>query len=179
MNKLLINTKNTVLKVYDYCTMGVWNDTRDKLWINLIKTLNLLIGSFLDKKLQQKAASLTYNTILAIVPVLALIFAIGRGFGFQNLLQSELFKYFPAQKEALTTAFVFVDSYLEQSSQGVFLGIGIIFLLWTLISLMNNVEQVFNQVWNIRKSRSMARKITDYTAIFMILPSPCIPVSSR
>lgn len=170
MNKLLINTKNTVLKVYDYCTMGVWNDTRDKLWINLIKTLNLLIGSFLDKKLQQKAASLTYNTILAIVPVLALIFAIGRGFGFQNLLQSELFKYFPAQKEALTTAFVFVDSYLEQSSQGVFLGIGIIFLLWTLISLMNNVEQVFNQVWNIRKSRSMARKITDYTAIFMILP---------
>ena len=72
MNKLLINTKNTVLKVYDYCTMGVWNDTRDKLWINLIKTLNLLIGSFLDKKLQQKAASLTYNTILAIVPVLAL-----------------------------------------------------------------------------------------------------------
>ena len=170
MNKLLINTKNTVLKVYDYCTMGVWNDTRDKLWINLIKTLNLLIGSFLDKKLQQKAASLTYNTVLAIVPVLALIFAIGRGYGFQNLLQRELFKYFPAQKEALTTAFVFVDSYLEQSSQGVFLGIGIIFLLWTLISLMNNVEQVFNQVWNIRKSRSMERKITHYTAILTTLP---------
>lgn len=157
-------------QVYEYCMDGVWSDPKNTPMVNFIKTVNLSVHSFLDKNLQLTACALTYNTILALVPALALLFAVGRGFGFKNLLQSELFKYFPAQQEALSKAFSFVDSYLEQSSEGWFLGIGIIFLLWTLISLMSNVEQVFNNIWGIKKGRSIYRKITDYTAIFIMLP---------
>ena len=79
-----------------------------------------------------------YNTLLAIVPALALLFAIGRGFGFQNLLQSQLFTFFPSQENALRAALGFVDHYLAQASQGVFVGVGLVFLLWTMISLMGN-----------------------------------------
>lgn len=163
-----IRTK--IINLYDYCTCEVWNETKSTWIINLIKTVNLSIRSFLDKDLQLKSCALTYSTLLAIVPALALIFAIGRGFGFSKILQSELFKYLPAQTEALKTALSFVDSYLAQSSQGVFLGIGIIFLLWTLISLMSGVEDAFNHIWGVKKGRSLYRKITDYTVIFIILP---------
>ena len=104
------------------------------------------------------------------MPALALLFAIGRGFGFQNLLQTQLFSSFPAQAEALKTAFTFVDSYLAQSSEGIFVGIGIVFLLWTLISLISSVEDSFNRIWGIEHGRSFWRKITDYTAICLILP---------
>ena len=122
-----------------YCAGDVWEDTRSLWSVKAVKILNLSIQSFLDRDLQIRASALTYNTVLAIVPALAMLFAIGRGFGFQNMLQSELFRYFPAQREALETALTYVDNYLAQASQGAFLGIGLIFLLWTLISLMSNV----------------------------------------
>ena len=134
---------------YNYSTSGVWSDTRRNWKVNLMKTANLSVRSFLNADLQNRAASLTYQTLLAIVPALALLFAICRGFGFQNLVESQLFSSFPAQSKALATALKFVDSYLAQSSEGIFVGIGIIFLLWTLISLISNVEDAFNKICGI------------------------------
>ena len=161
------------VRIYRYVSGGVWSDTRRSWMIDLIKTLNLSVRSFLNSDLQNRASALTYQTLLAVVPALALLFAIGRGFGFQNLLQTQLFSSFPAQAEALKAAFTslkFVDSYLAQSSEGIFVGIGIVFLLWTLISLISSVEDSFNRIWGIEHGRSFWRKITDYTAICLILP---------
>lgn len=159
-----------IRRIWEYCAHGVWNDSRNLWWVNLIKTLNITVSSFLDSDLQSRACALTYRTLLAIVPALALVFAIGRGFGFQNLLQNELLSLFPAQSEAVTHALKFVDSYLNQASEGIFVGIGILFLLWTLISLVSSVESAFNSIWNVKEGRSIWRQITDYTAMFMILP---------
>lgn len=165
-----IKLKRKCQRAIRYCSTGVWKDEK-KLWLtNVIKTINLTVRSFTNKQLQQRAGSLTYHTVLAVVPALAMLFAIGRGFGFQNLLQGELFKFFPAQQQALNEAFSFVDGYLAQASQGVFVGIGIVVLLWTLISLMGNVEDAFNYVWNVNKGRNFYRKITVYTTLFVLLP---------
>jgi len=153
-----------------YCVSGVWNDTRSLWSVKTVKVINLSVRSFLDRDLQTRAAALTYYTVLAIVPALAMLFAIARGFGFQHLLQSELFRYFPAQRQALETALAYVDNYLAQTSQGIFIGIGLVFLIWTLVSLMSNVEDTFNHVWGVNTKRSLKRKITDYTALFMLFP---------
>ena len=161
---------NKVMKLYNYLTTGVWSDTRNIFKVNLIKTLNLSVRSFMNGEIQLRAGSLTYQTLLAIVPALALVFAIGRGFGFQNLLKTQLFEHFPAQQKVLGTVFKFVDSYLAQSSEGIFVGVGILFLLWTLFSLLSSVEDVFNTVWGIKQPRSIWRKITDSSTILLILP---------
>ena len=153
-----------------YCISGVWNDTRTLWSVHAIKVINLSVRSFMDRDLQTQACALTYRTVLAIVPALAMLFAIARGFGFQKLLQSELFRYFPAQQQALKTALEYVENYLAQASQGIFIGIGLVFLLWTLISLMSSVEDSFNHVWGVTGKRSLQRKITDYSALFMLLP---------
>ncbi len=161
---------NKSLSLWKYLWSDVWSDTRDNWYIKLIKTLNLTVKSFLNANLQSQAAALTYHTILALVPALAILFAIGRGFGFHNLLETQLFNYIPAQKETLDTVVGFVDAYLAQSSQGLFVGIGIALLLWTMISLMSNIEGAFNSIWGIKQGRSIWRKITDYTAMLLILP---------
>ncbi len=155
---------------YKYCTDGVWNDVEESRFSSWVKILNLAVNSFTSKRLQQKACALTYSTVLALVPILAMIFAIGRGFGFQNILQSELFRYFPSQRNALNSSFTFVDRYLEQTSQGLFVGIGVVFLLWTLISLMRNVESSFNEIWGVSHNRSIYRQVTDYTVMFLFMP---------
>ncbi len=167
---LLGRLVSKVTTFYEYIMGGVWSDTRGSWKINILKTMSLTVKSFFNADLQIRAAALTYQTVLAIVPALAMLFAIGRGFGFQNLLKSQLFSYMPAQKSAWEQAFKFVDSYLAQASEGIFVGIGIPFLLWTLISLVSNVEECFNKIWGVPRGRSLWRKITDYTAIFLILP---------
>lgn len=169
-NHLIVKLRRYGIRLWWYWTGGVWNETRNNWYINLAKTVNLSVRSILDTNLQQKAAALTFNTMLALVPTLAMIFAIGRGFGFQNLIESEIFNFVPVQREELSNVFTFVDSYLAQSSEGIFVGVGILFLLWTLISLLSNVEDAFNHIWGINKKRNFYRKVTDYIAIFFIIP---------
>ncbi len=162
--------KRKTLNLWNYALKGVWHDRRNSLWVRMVKTINLTVKSFLSTDLQSTACALTYRLLLAIVPALALIFAIGRGFGFQNILTSQLLDYFPSQRRALEVAMRFVDSYLAQASEGLFVGVGIVVLLWTLISLISSVEGAFNRIWCIKQGRTLWRKITDYTAIFIILP---------
>lgn len=157
------------LNLWNYYSSGVWEDRRDNLKVNIIKTANLTVRTFMSTDLQSKACAMTYRTLLAVVPALALLFAIGRGFGLQSLLQKQVYSYFPSQSKALDMAFSFVDSCLAQASEGVFVGVGIVFLLWTIISLLSNVEDTFNQIWGVANGRSMFRKVTDYLAICMIL----------
>ncbi len=170
MNAFIRKWVKKGLDFWNYASSGVWNDTRQTWQVNAVKTINLSVRSFLNSDLQYRASALTYNTLLAIVPALAMLFAIGRGFGFQNLLQSQLTNMLPSQKHALETALSFVDSYLSEASQGIFVGVGLVVLLWTLISLMSNIEDSLNLIWGVTRSRTLGRKIIDYTAIMFLLP---------
>ena len=143
---------------------------RSTLPVKIIKTLNLSVRAFFNGDIQTKACALTYRTMLAIVPALALIVAIGRGFGLQKMLQDTLIENFSSQRELLDKAFDFVNSYLNQTSSGVFVGVGIVVLLWTLVSILSSVEHAFNDIWGVKSGRSFWRKVTDYLAIFLILP---------
>lgn len=157
-------------RAWDYYNNGVWQDTSKSWRVDVLKVVNLTVRGFMNGNLQSKACAMTYRTLLAIVPMLALLLAIGRGFGLQDYLQQELYSYFPSQRRVLDMAFRFVDSYLAQASEGIFVGVGIVFLLWTLISLISNVEEVFNSIWGVKTGRTLWRKLSDYTAILLIIP---------
>lgn len=169
-NSVFFGLSSRVRNFYDYCKDGVWRDQRSVWYVSLIKTANLSVRSYMDKNIQNKAGSLTYTTLLAVVPALALLFAIARGFGFQNIIQSQLFEMFPSQSTMIENSLTFVDKYLETSSGGIFIGVGIIFLLWSLISMLRNVELTFNHIWGVKKGRTPYRMITDYTTIIIVLP---------
>lgn len=158
------------IDTWNYLNTGIWSDPRRNWWLNVLRTLNLSVKSALNRDIQTQACAMTYHTMLAVVPTLALLLAIGRGFNIQSVLQQELFRLFPAQRTAISYAIGFVDSYLQQMSEGIFLGVGIVFLLWTLISLLGNVEDTFNFIWGQKSGRSLWRKISDYTAMMLILP---------
>ena len=126
-------------QMWHYGSVGVWSERTNGLRVKIIKTVNLSVRSFMSSDIQTQACAMTYRTVLAIVPALAMLFALGRGFGLQAVLENEIYSIFHAQREAITRMLAFVDSYLNQASEGVFVGIGILFLLWTLISLVSSV----------------------------------------
>lgn len=158
------------VQIYQYCMIGVWREPSNTFKVRIVKTINLSVRSFLDRGLQMKSAALTYSSVLALVPAIALLLAIGRGFGFQDIISASLFQYFPAQHKALETAMGFVDSYLKEANNGIFVGVGAIVLLWTLISLLSTIEEAFNNIWDIKKDRTIYQKITDYIAICLLVP---------
>ena len=142
------------------------------LWRNLrkfVSVIRITAKHFLDDELQLRASALTYNTLLAVVPILALLIAIAGGFGFEKIIESQILESFPAQRETLSTAFQFVDNYLKFSRSGVVIGIGVVFLLWSVISLLSNIEFTMNKIWQA-KERSLYHKINDYTSLFIVLP---------
>ena len=159
-----------------FITYDIWRITENEvsglkeIYINAIKTIILAIRGFQSENLQTRASALTYNTMLAIVPLLAVLLGIAKGFGFQNTVREELLDYFPGHQLELDKAFEFVDSYLVQAQGGVIIGIGLILLLYTVISLISSIEDTFNDIWQINKSRPWFRKISDYLALFVILP---------
>lgn len=153
-----------------YCISGVWSDPRNNFRTRSIKTLNLTVSSFFDRDLQNKSMALTYSTVLSLVPALAMLVAIGRGFGMSEVFQNELYSLFPSQHKAISVALKFCDSYLTNATQGMFVGIGLLFLLWTVISLLFQIEDTFNAIWGIRQGRTIWQKVTDYIAICLIIP---------
>lgn len=179
-NRIQMASKNSVSffarlsvkirSLYRYCTQGVWSDPLDNWRVRTVKTLNLTLSALFNSSLQNKSMALTYSTVLSIVPALALLVAIGRGFGFQDVMQTQLYDFFPSQITALHSLMRFVDSYLTSATQGVFVGVGIIVLLWTLISLLSSIEATFNSIWGVKQDRSFFQKITDYIAICLLIP---------
>jgi membrane protein len=159
-----------------FVTYEIWRMTGNEisgiksLYINVIKTTILAVRGFVNENLSTTASALTYSSLLAIVPLLAVLIGIAKGFGFQNVVHQELLDYFPGHEAEMGKALEFVESYLSQAQGGLFIGIGLLLLFYTVISLISSIEDAFNSIWQISKSRPWKRKILDYMALFLILP---------
>ena len=136
----------------------------------VLKVIYLSVQRYFANRVQIRAKALTYNTVFSLVPILALLFAMAKGFGFSNLMESLLRKGIPVGGDTMDTVMAFIDSYLEHTHSGVFVGVGLFILLWAIITLTGNIEQGFNQIWGVRKQRSYFRKVTDYFSMFLLLP---------
>ena len=159
-----------------FITEDVWRVTdmeisnTKKKGYNFVKIISLVARRFSEDKLSNKASALTYSTLLSLVPLLAVLLSIARGFGFRNIVESQLFDNFPGQKEILAKAFDFVNSYLEQAQKGVFVGLGLVLLLYTVLNLISGIEDNFNMIWQVKKGRPYYRKFTDYFSALLLLP---------
>ena len=144
---------------------------------NTVKVAVIAVRTFLDDKIMTRAAALTYSTLFAVVPILALIFAIARGFGFENIVNSLLENGIMKENESLSTVMQFIDGYMQYVSSGAFVGIGLLFLLWSVYSLADGIETNLNFIWHVKQSRGMGRKITDYFSLVLLIPIGIICLS--
>ena len=154
----------------------IWRVTDDEvskkkgMFYNALKIVTLSIKEFTERRIVNKASALTYSTLLAIIPILAILFAIARGFGFANLLEDQFRSGLQGQALTAETILSFIDSYLSHAKSGVFIGVGLIMLFYTVLLLTYNMEQTFNSIWQVKKQRTLYRKITDYFSMLLLLP---------
>lgn len=145
--------------------------TRRKIF--LVKQLRIIIiaaRGFINNKVQVQASALTFYSLLSVVPLAAIAFAIAKGFGLDQNLEQEIVKNFQSQKEVLDWLLTNARNALDATKGGYMAGVGVLVLLWSVMSLLDSIESAFNHIWEIRGSRPWYRKFTDYLTIMIIAP---------
>lgn len=139
----------------------------------VIKQLRIFILAFRgfnEDDLHLRASALTYYSLMAVVPVVAMGFGIAKGFGLEQFLEKQLREVFVGREEVFNYIMEFANSMLETTQGGVVAGVGLVVLLYTIIIVMVYVEESFNGIWQIKQSRPLARKISDYFAMIFVAP---------
>jgi len=114
--------------------------------------------------------SLSFYTILAIVPILAILVSLSSWFGAEDYIINQIKDIAPLKGGTLELLTDFSNNLLMDARSNVLAGVGFLFLGWTFIQMFSLIEASFNEIWHIKKSRSLIRKISDYISFFIFLP---------
>lgn len=125
-----------------------------------------------------RSAAMTFYTLISIVPIVALVFAVVKGFGLVDGLVENLYSIFPQMPEVVDYVVEFAQKTLARTQGGWVAAISLVTLFWSVIRVFGSVEDAFNNIWEVKSSRSIARKYSDYIAIVIIAPILWIVASS-
>lgn len=172
IEKLRIRVKNTIQFLsYDIWRLNPENfSNKRNIFYNVLKTIMLTVRNVQEQDIAASSRSLTYRTILSLVPLLAVLFAIARGFGFENIVQSEFFRYMGAENGTVKMVIDFINNSLVHARGSIFTGIGLALLFYTVVLLFADIENNFNRIWQVGEGRAIQRRVTDYFAMVLFIP---------
>ena len=166
-------------RILHFINVGIWEihlknlPPLKALPIKILRVIILAARGFTKNDCQKKASVLTYYSLLNMVPIIAVIFGVAKGFGFDKLIEKQILEM--AQKgnwqSGVTDQIIgFSHSLLENVKGGLIAGVGVILLFWTIISILGKIEESLNDVWEVRRPRTLARKFSDYLAMMVLAP---------
>ena len=173
--------------VINFFRTGVWEirlkdlSPLKALLIKYLRIILLASRGFVRDNCQKTASVLTYYSLLNVVPVVAVAFAMAKGFGLEKLIEKQILQIAEKanwQADITTQIISFSHNLLNQAKGGLIAGVGIVLLLWTVISIMGKIEESLNEIWEIKKPRTMIRRFSDYMAMMVLGPVLLIISSS-
>ncbi|MGD9018160.1 MAG: YihY/virulence factor BrkB family protein, partial [Desulfobacterales bacterium] len=159
-----------------YASTDIWRIRLDErsapaaFGIRCLRVVLLVIKGFREDRCIQRASSLTFYTLLSIVPVAAMAFGIAKGFGFERTLERQVYEWLAGWEEVAAQVVALARSFLDTVQGGVIAGAGLVLLLWTVIRVLSNIETALNDIWQVSAPRSLGRKFSDYLAFILISP---------
>jgi membrane protein len=105
-------------------------------------------------------------------------FGVAKGFGMEKILKAKLLENTQGQQEVVTRIIQFSENLLQSTHVGIIAGMGLVLLFWSVIQVLSNIESSFNDIWAIKKPRSMGQKFTDYLALMLVAPVLFVTASS-
>jgi len=163
-------------KAFYFVTYDMWHaelehySKRDAFFIKQLKIFTIAIRRFLVDRVSIRCSALSYYSLMAIVPVVAVLFAVAKGFGISDLLRESLTERLEGYTDAIDFLMTAADNAIANTRAGILSSLGIVFLLWSVVKVLDNIEKAFNDVWQVKRPRPMARKFTDYFAFILVVP---------
>jgi membrane protein len=176
LRRFFSSAMNRTLEVIRFLKGDIWRiRERDlprpkSLLLRSLRVLVLSVRGISSDRVALRASALTFYSLLSVVPVAAMIFGIAKGFGFEKALQKLLMDSLEGQEEIVRRVVDFAHALLENVKGGFIAGLGLLILFYTIIKILSNIENALNDIWGIKKPRSLSRKVTDYLSVMLIGP---------
>ena len=172
-------------QIMDYFRVGLWQQDAEKeeqklkaYLIRYLKIFTLSAQAFIKDNGSLRASALTLYTLLSIVPVIAMLFGIAKGFGFETLLEQRFLEQAPEQNQLIEKLFDMAKHLLDSTKGGIVAGFGMVILFWTVLKVISNIEESFNHIWRVQKPRTPGRKLSDYLSVMLLAPLLLIAATS-
>lgn len=165
--------------IMEFVHNGIWRADLEKyppvkaFFLRILRIIILAAVRFEKDDCQRSASVLTYYSLLNIVPLFAVLFAIAKGFGLEKLIVRQIMqlgKDLNWQADITGKIVDFSRSLLGNARGEVIVGFGVVILFWTVISILSRIEDSFNTIWEARQSRTIVRKFTDYLSMIVLAP---------
>ena len=164
-------------KLYTFFTETVflrddksWGGPVQRLMIRIYKLLFYMVRGMLNHGTLVRSAAMTYYTITSLVPIVAVAFALVKGFGLADTMVSSLYGLFPQYPEVIDYVVSFAENALARTRGGLMASVALVMLFWSVIQLFGSIESAFNNIWEVKTTRSIARQWSDYLAVTLIVP---------
>lgn len=143
-----------------------------------VRILATLVRDFQAGEITMRAMGLVYTTLVSLVPMLALAFSLLKAFGVNNALRPVLQRFLsPLGPQSADIIDKIVD-FVQNVQVGVLGAIGMVALIWTVLSLIQKVEAGCNYIWQVRSARSLGRRVTEYLSVLIAGPLVILAATS-
>lgn len=164
--------KNLAERSGQFFREKVWYDLPEANRLHLILLYTIRVAlvtarSIRNETLLLRSSALTYSTLLAVVPMLAIGFSLLKGLESQSRIEYDLIHYITAGQEELTERIMEYISTTDFKALG---AVGTALLLYAVIMMLSHVERAFNHIWGVSRSRTLVRKISDYISVLLLGP---------
>jgi membrane protein len=138
--------------------------------IRYLRLVAVVTRDVVQGPLRLQATSLVYTSLLALVPLLAVIFSVLKAFGVHNLLEPTLLNFLAPLEQKGVELTRQILQFVSKMRVGVLGAVGLGLLLYASASLLRKMELAFNSIWHVRRGRRFVRRLGDYTAVTIIGP---------
>lgn len=164
-------------RIIQYITHDIWvkkeheYKSRKMRWaVRQIKVVIFTAQGFGQHEILVRSAALTFYTLMSLVPIAAMVFGIAKGFGLETRLNEYLYGKFPQYSVLIDQIIDFANALLQRTKGGLIASVGLVVLFWSVLKVFGNIENAFNNIWEVHRSRSFARKFSDYTTVVVVTP---------
>ncbi|MBE0653501.1 MAG: YihY/virulence factor BrkB family protein [Bacteroidales bacterium] len=172
----MANPVSWALKRIKVINEAIWHTPLSELsmvrtfLIRQIRIVIIAARGFAADRVSLRASALTFYSLLSIIPIVAIAFAIAKGFGLDQDLRRLIMDEFSTYQNVLNPLLEKAQSAIEETRGGYMAGVGMLILFYSVMSLFEQIESSFNHIWQIRTSRPWYRKFTDYLTMLIIAP---------
>jgi len=138
--------------------------------IGVVRLVVVLVRALTDRQLNLEATALVYRTLLSIVPLLAVAFSVLKAFGAQYRIEAVVARMLAPLGASGAEITTHVVSFVDNLKVSVLGAIGFVALFYTALSVIERVESALNDIWHVRRPRSLTRKFSDYLSILLVGP---------
>lgn len=153
-----------------HCDASQWRNPVVRWLVQQYKLLFYTARGLLEHGTILRSAALTFYTLISLVPIIAVVFAVVKGFGLTEGLIDNLYAVFPRNPEIVDYLIQFAEKALARTQGGVMAVVALATLFWAVIRVFGSIESAFNNIWEVKAERSMARQWTDYITVVMVVP---------